>query len=351
MISFKKYISEQSEATAAFQKAKKIATYIEYPAYRKRFIDALDALSAAAEKQEIYNARFVDYKMPLGRGIEYAYNTLFDKIRDEVKKSVEDTSGLWGISTTAEISKVAKIYDKMPTKNKEAIDFMDAIRDIPAALKIIKSYVKAGKPPAEPKPGQFVKPAAAYGSNKLALQFMQEATDSFKQELLTDITNQLMTAYNKIKDSKVPSDLPIDPASKSVASTIFMVKNKDGKKVLELIPGAGERVKKLIDDTVRDIIDGFISKNASKLALILQKKDKPSEHNIIRTNIRNGMVENVMKFKFSDGSEFVLESSVVYKYSRTGKLFFQYPTRFKRVKLADGSLMKMPSEEKMIKEF
>jgi hypothetical protein len=351
MISFKKFISEQSEAAIIFQKAKKIATYIEYPAYRQRFIDAIDALSSAAEKQEIYNARFVDYKMPFNRGIEYAYQKLFDKIRDEVKKTGQDTSDLWGISGANEITKVAKIYDKMPTKIKEAIDFMDAIRGIPAALKIVKGYVKAGKPPAEPKPGQFVKPAAAYGSNKLALQFMKEATDSFKQELLTDITNQLMTSYNKMKDSKVPSDLPIDPASKSVASTIFVVKYKDGKKVLELISGSSDRVKKLIDDTVRDIVDSFVTKNASKLALILQKKEAPKEHKIIRTNIRNGMVENVMKFKFNDGSEFTLESSVIYKYSKTGKLFFQYPTRFKNVKLADGSMMKMPSEEKMIKEF
>jgi hypothetical protein len=98
-------------------------------------------------------------------------------------------------------------------------------------------------------------------------------------------------------------------------------------------------------------VNGFISKNSSKLALILQKKDAPKSHKILNTNIRNGMVENSMQFEFNDGSSFVLESSVVYKYSKTGKLFFQYPTRFKNVKLADGTKMKMPSEEKMIKEF
>lgn len=351
MISFKKYISEQPEAAAAFQKAKKIATYIEYPAYRQRFLDALDALSSASEKQEIYNARFVEYKMPLSRGIEYAYNTLFDKIRDEVKKSVEDTSDLWGISTTAEITKVVKIYDKMPTKIKEAIDFMDAIRGIPAALKIVKGYVKAGKPPAEPKPGQFVKPHASFDASKLAMQFMTDATDTFKKKLHDDILNDAMKAYNKIKDITVLTDVPKDSTSKTIAATIFIAKYKDGKRVLELINGAEERISKLVDDNVRDIIEGFIAKNTSKLALILQKKDKPSEHDIIRTNIRNGMVENAMKFKFNDGSEFTLESSVIYKYSSTGKLFFQYPTRFKNVKLADGSMMKMPSEEKMIKEF
>jgi hypothetical protein len=63
------------------------------------------------------------------------------------------------------------------------------------------------------------------------------------------------------------------------------------------------------------------------------------------------MVENSMKFAFEDGSSFTLESSVVYKYSQMGKLFFQYPTRFKNVRLADGTAMKMPSEKKMMEEF
>jgi hypothetical protein len=77
----------------------------------------------------------------------------------------------------------------------------------------------------------------------------------------------------------------------------------------------------------------------------------PKNHEITRTNVRNGMVENSMKFVFEDSSSFTLESSVVYKYSQLGKFFFQYPTRFKNVKMADGSLMKMPSEEKMIRDF
>ena len=40
----------------------------------------------------------------------------------------------------------------------------------------------------------------------------------------------------------------------------------------------------------------------------------------------------------------------IYKYSKQGRPFSQFPTRFGNVKLADGTMMKGPSEEKMIKE-
>lgn len=351
MIKFKSFIVESSEASSAFNSAKKIAPYITSERYRSSFLEAADALSRAADDKEIYNARFGEYKGTLTRGIEYAYRTLFDKIKQDVMDSGQETSDLWSITSTSEINKIAKIYDKMKPQNKEALDFMDAIRGIPVALKIMKPYIKSGRAPTQPKPGQFVKPLASVDATKLATKFMTEASQSFADNLKKDISNQLRIAYNKISNITNPADLPKDSNSISVASAIFIVRNQGGKKFLELKKNPTAIVEKLIQDSVDSIINGFIYKNASKLALVLQKKDAPKMHKILKTNIRNGMVENTMEFKFNDGSSFILESSVVYKYSKTGKLFFQYPTRFKNVKLADGSAMKTPSEQKMIKEF
>jgi len=351
VIKFKSFIVESSEASSAFNSAKKIAPYITSERYRNSFLEAASALSQAADDKEIYNSRFGEYKGSLSRGIEYAYRTLFDKIKQDVMDSGQETSDLWSLTTTAEINKLAKIYDKMKPQNKEASDFMNAISGIPNALKIMKPYVKSGRAPAQPKPGQFVKPLASVDATKLATKFMTEASQSFADKLKSDISDQLRTAYNKVSKITVPTDLPKDPNSVSVASAIFIVRNQAGKKFLELKKNPTAIVEKLIKDTVDDIINGFIYKNASKLALVLQKKDAPKTHKILKTNVRNGMVENTMEFDFNDGSSFILESSVVYKYSKTGKLFFQYPTRFKNVKLADGSAMKTPSEQKMIKEF
>lgn len=349
MIGFKKFITESAEVANVFEKAKQIASYIKSDKYRELYLEALTELAVGAQNKEIYNARFGEYKTRMLRGIEYGYQNFFNSIKDELIKDGKETSGLWGISSVNEINKIAKIYDKY--ENSAGIQFMDSIRGIPDALKIMKGYVKSGKPPAQPKPGQFVKPVASLEASKLAVKFMTDATESFAKKLREDVTKQIMTAYDKVKSITDPKKLPRTDDEKIVASTIFVSKYSAGQKVLELIPNHEQRLQKLINNNVDDIVNGFISKNSSKLALILQKKDAPKSHKIIRTNIRNGMVENTMRFEFNDGSGFTLQSSVIYKYSSMGKLFFQYPTRFTDVTMADGSKMKGPSEEKMIKEF
>lgn len=351
MKTFKRYVVESEQLAASFEKAKKIAPYIKSQKYRELYLEALDELVKATRNKEIYKARFGEFKNRMTRGIEYGYTGMFDTIKDDLISQKQETIDLWSITTTAEIKKVAKIYEKMNPKNKTAIEFMDAIKDIPQAMKDIKPYIKSGRPPKEPKPGQFVKPLASVEATKLAVQFMKEATSSFEKKLRDSITKDVNDAYNRIKNIEDPKKLPKGSSEKAVALTIFKTAYKEGKKVLELMPSHETRLKKLIDNNVTDIVDGFVGKTSSKLALILQKKDKPLRHKILSTNIRNGKVENTMSFEFNDGSSFKMKSSVVYKYSQTGKLFFQYPTRFSNVKLADGTRMKLPSEQKMVEEF
>lgn len=351
MLTFKKYIAESVDAASAFNSAKKISEYIASDRYKNAFIEATIALADAAQQKEIYNSRFGEHKNSLMRGIEYAYKTLFDKIRDDVIKSGQETSDLWSVTSANDINKIAKIYDKMSTQNKEANDFVNAIRGIPNAIKAMKPYIKSGREPKAPVPGQFVKPLASLQASKLAIQFMTEATQTFKTELKENVTKQITNAYNKIKNATAPSEIANDPTAQNVASIIFIIRTENRKKYLELKNDADARVARLINGNVEGIVNSFITKNASKLALILQKKDAPKTHEIIKTNIQNGMVENTMQFEFNDGSSFILESSVVYKTSQNGKLFFQYPTRFRNVKLADGTMMSQPSEQKMIKKF
>ena len=348
MKTFKRYIRESKETTEAFIKAKQISQWLSGN-QKERFEEALDSLAAASESKEIYNARFNDHKSNISSGIQYAYRKFFDTIIDELKKNEVETSDLWSIYSITDINKIAKIYSKMSPRNDAGSKFMDSLIGLPAAIKTMKTYVKSGKPPREAKPGEFIKPMAAPNAKKLAEKFMTDAADSFKKNLEKDITSSTESTYNKIKDITDPKK--ISKTESDVASMIFMTRRVDGKTVLELKPNPDRIIQRLIDDNVKNIVGGFISKNVSKLALILQKKNEPKKHKILNTKINNGMVENSMSFEFEDGSSFILESSVIFKTSNQGKLFLQYPTRFKNVKLADGSSMKMPSEEKMIKEF
>jgi len=351
MIRFKQYLSESAQAASTFKKAESVVSYIKSEKIKQTYIDALAALEIAAEQKEIYNARFSDHKSAITRGVEYAYNVLFDEIKADVIKSGQETHDLWSMTSASDIKRITKIFNSMSPKISKAVAFTDAVSGIHDGFKIVKGYVKSGKPPVQPKPGQFYKPIASVDATKLASKFMREASDSFSKELKVSVTNQMMGAYEKILDITDPKNLPKDPNTQQVANTIFIVRGTRRDATLELIDGHKARVTKLINDSVAMVVDGFVAKNSSKLALILQKKDAPKTHKIIKTNVNNGMVENTMMFEFNDGSSFTITSSVIFKRSTNGKLFFQYPTRFRDVKMADGSAMKGPSEEKMIKEF
>jgi hypothetical protein len=351
VFTFKSYIVESSEAGTALAKVKPILNMVS-DRYKTKGVEYLDILIKAAEDKSIYNARFTEASSGLLNIVRLTYDIVSKTIID-YRQSNRDASEKipYSIYTAGDIKKAIKDTAKITDLPSQLKTFFNSVKDIPEALSVIKGYVQKGKPPKEPKPGQFIKPLASFDATKSAFKFMQEATDSFKTELKESVTSQIMTAYENIRDITRGPDLPKDETSQLVATTIFIMRTKEGKKYLEKMPDAVARIKKLIENNVSEIVDGFVSKNTSKLALILQKKGQPKSHEIVKTNIRNGMVENTMKFTFEDSSSFTLESSVIYKYSARGNLFFQYPTRFKNVKLADGSMMKMPSEEKMIKEF
>lgn len=351
---FKTYIIESSNISNKIADLKLITKYFgNKPKFKAAFEEKIDEFVADLEANEIYNSKFGDYKYYISRGVEYAYDEILKEMKNKFDRDSDYINDVWGISSFPQMKKVSKIY-KTKLKNvasKDIIDFMDVIEPISDVMKEVKGMVKSGRKPKPVDPNKFVKPLASLEAHKLSIKFMTEITDSFKKELTDSITTRYMDAYKKVKDLEFASDVPKESTAMEVASQIFILRYKDKKKILELKKDPETIVQKMINNMIDDIINGFISKSSSKLALILQKKNTPKEHKIIRTRVSNGLVENIMRFVFEDGSEFTLDSSIVYKVSNTGKHFLQYPTRYKNVKFADGSKMSGPSEEKMIKEF
>jgi hypothetical protein len=354
MIGFKTYLYESTNIRGTLEGLKKFFPLLS----DKMQLNAhqhLNILIRASEDKIIYNARYSEASKGILNVINRIYGQLNKTVIDYRNDNKEDSMKLpWSLYTTSDIKKAIKDTSTIKNLPSQIKNFFDVIKDLPDAFNILKSYVKKGKEPkpVDPnKPAAYVKPPVSFNSTKEAVNFMKEAVSSFEKELHDNVSKQVQTIFEKIKNITSPLDMPKDMNIRAVASAVFITRPKDGKNVLELKVDSEERIKKLIDENVRNIIDGFVSKNATKLALILQKKGMPKNHTIIRTNVKNGMVENSMKFEFEDNSSFTLQSSVIYKYSNMGKLFFQYPTRFMNVKLADGSLMKIPSEKKMIEEF
>lgn len=353
MKTFKQHLHENYES--AFDKAKYITKYLK-EIDKARFNEAMDFFEQGYKAKAVYNSKFGEfYSYGYSRRLEDAYKKMYDNVRDAVKAlDVEksDEWDLWGISHQS-INKVVKIVAKYPGMPQELKDFMNAIKDMPAAIKELKTYVIKGREPKPIDPNAFVKPMAPYEAQKTAMKFLQEAVDSFKKEYEASVRKTTMDIFEKIKGKTTKEEFKqMSPDERAVASEIFMIANRyDAYSPYVLKDDHKKRLERLIEDTVENTIGHFVAKNTSKLALIFAKKSEVKEHKILKTRIHQGMLENDMHFAFPDGSSFTITSQVIYKYTQDGKLFVQYPTRFTNVVMADGSRMSGPSEEKMIKEF
>lgn len=356
------YLIESGQAVDAFSKA---SAYLRSTwdlsnprGYAARFADGLDKFAKAAAAKEIYNGPFKDiYSFEVSRGLENTWNALRDKYREQLK-AIPGDRDFWGVNMQ-NVAKAAAFYAKHNTP-AEVTQWLQVMADIPAAIKVLKTYIKSGRPPkvdAQVKPIDQAKAAvASTGAHNIdPAPLLNDAVATFKAELTTDTQKSFARTFDSIKHAKLASELPKDAGAKSLATRVFITRHRyiDGKKVLtlELKPDAEMIVHKLANEMVENIVGEFVHKNTKKLTLIFKKKGGPTEHRIVRTNIRNNTLENVMFFKFADGSSFNIESTVVIKFTQTGKPYAQMPTRFRNVVMADGSKMSQPSEEKMLRTF
>lgn len=351
-MNFSEYLVESGDLASKFAKAKEVAPLIKSAAQRERFLESLSELEAAAKNQEVYNARFNDAKTSVIRRLEQAYSALFDSIKDEVIASGAKTLDLWSLTAWTDIKKLDKAYKALKGfRSKKVEDFFDAIRDLPDAMKMMKPYVKSGRPPKEPKPGQFIKPLASVAASKLAANLAKQVSEKFTDDLKKSLTDTYTSAYKRVKDITDPKKLPRTGPETAVASLVFIVRGFRDNKSLELKKNAEQLVERYIEDAHRDIVEQYIAKNTAKLALILQKKGEPTKSTLNRAQASRGAIESSLTLTFKDDSRFTMVTSIVYKYTASGKPFAQYPARFTDVMMADGTKMSAPSEEKMIKEF
>lgn len=348
---FKSFMIEQVDPAAAFEKARAVSIYLDGQK-KVRFEEAIDLMIKAANDKQVYNSPFQDaYTYGLGRGLEYAW----EKCRDLVWSKIRESENKWDMYSFSNLNGLKKFEKSwLPIKADYPVQFafIEAIRDLPEAVKILKTYILKGKPKKEAPPGTFMKPMASRDATVKAVEFLREAVATFKADYHNSVREQLTADLAKVKALTIPDELKAASTGvKNLAGLMLSIKKKDGKSYFELRSDADEYLIKIINDTVTDVIEGFVAKNTSKLSLIFQKKSEVKSHKINHTYIRNGTLENSMYFEFPDGSSFVINSQVVYKWSSNGRAFMQFPTRFMNVKMADGTKMKMPSEAKMIKEF
>ena len=348
---------------------------------QKQFLEAVDAFEKAFQGEDLYNAQFKElYTYGFAKGFE----SLVGKLKDHVikKRGIVDGEVMYygkphqlsaygvlgatyenegvpsldGPASLQSVGKILRELSKVKDKFPEEYEFFSKFADAKDMIKALKGMVQSGRKPAPRDPNKFYKPMADRSAIEEVSGFLKEAVnDTVRKELKSQRLRILTSIANDLQGIELNADgiKKLNDSEKFVFRTLYDFEIYDVKKgkLPTLKQNYESILEALAERETNDIIEGFVAKNTSKLALIFTKKESVTEHKIIHNNVRNGCLENLMYFKFSDGSNFMIDTKTVYSWSSKGKFFVRFPTRFGNVVMADGSNMSMPSEEKMIKEF
>ena len=101
-----------------------------------------------------------------------------------------------------------------------------------------------------------------------------------------------------------------------------------------------------------DMQQTFIARNTKKLAKIVEEKGNlVGEPKIARAEVRRGLIESMIEFRFSDGSEFNVVNKIVTNFTTDGKPYRQYPATFHNVVLPGNVKMSAPHSEQRMNEI
>ena len=369
MLRFKQYIFEStshdlSQAHAVFAMTSKRVT----AARQQQSKDALAKLQQALADGQIYNADFNELKQTLAYNLERVEDDLKDSEfypqlhalgdnNNEARRAFLDKFGDYGHGMQGS-KKNLKNWGQAPEKFPGLLRVAQAGLEIKAALEALKPLIIKGRAPKPVDPNKFVKPAADYNHQKTVAALLNDSAKDVRGELKAAMVKReqngvaALTHGNPTKYGAIVKTLRAQPQLQLLFQAIYKYNSIHTKAPIAL--RNPDEIHKIVENNARrqteDILQHFVAKNTEKLALIFQKK-KMTSHKILANRVNNGVLENKMELGFEDGSGFKIWSQVEYAQSNRGVYFMRMPTRFTDVKLADGSMMKMPSEEKMIKEF
>ena len=342
--------------------------------------DALRTLEIAVANDTIYNVDFGEVKDTLSRSLEDVLRRLLDEISsaDNRDDSVKHMLYMADISyyvylnqTKGQVKKIKDFLAKhanLSTSDKEVLKKILAaneagfeVFDIMTKLK--PKIVKGRKPNTNVDPNAFQSKLGSKDAQKIVQEKLEAGIKKPMDDYEKSVEAWLQHIMNDIasKDTYVTGD----PGSDMVFFRCF-----DSQRDRETKPKTGNAFKEVkLDPSKKDypkteakaqrdgIEKRYLAKNIKKLSHVIDLKGnlsnidempyrKPTISGNMSTTLESGFI-----FEFADSSEFKVVNKIVTKYSYTGKPFEQFPTTFHDVKFPDGSKMKSPSEEKMVKEF
>jgi hypothetical protein len=362
MIKFSTLIKEQVEEN-------------RYPLYleerNKKWIDLLyDSLA----NKKIWNVDFNEAKFALSRN--------FEKIGsfhlDDFTKSTAEYAGIpeqevfrvwYEISKTLQtfqsINKLIRIFEarktsKVAQKYLEVYKSWKVVKDLFDSL---KEYVVKGRKVDPSKVKQvYQPPPQASKSLEIISSLLTDITNNIRKELVVSGFNNYIRQCKYYLENRSPNQTPYkffapNPAHQDVSKLLLahidkttLVYNRPGFEDYKITDKTKELAQKMAERDADDICQQFILKNTRKLTSIVGEKSKISQlidASIIDIDANKGLLEGWMKFQFDDGSGFDVQNQIVYGNSKTGRFFVRFPTTFHKVKMSNGTIRALVSEEEM----
>lgn len=330
---------------------------------------------------KIYN---VDYKF-IKETVSFIYSKKLDIITSKIRELNYPVSHLFymlDISSYSDfgsckkrvrdLKKAISDTDYIKITNNETNDLVNELLEIHEGFVYIKETLdsfkgnifKGKKPPSNVDRFQ-----SAIGNEESQNCIMDILSENIKDQLSKYETNLIQCFKTIIEDlskTETIEDNLLSPEQRNILWKCFqfgMEKTypKNKKRItyidVKVNKDSTEWVAQKAKEQTTFIKNGFLSKNVIKLSKIVEQKGSSpiiSKLPNAPVSVNNNIIEAGFVFKFNDDSQFTVINKIVAKqsYSRSGtKLFFQFPTTFHDVILSDGSKMKYPSEQKMVKEF
>lgn len=351
---------------------------------------ALEMLETAMGADTVFNVDFGEIKSQLTRALEDSLKVKddFSRLKNdgslsdaEWRKSPHMQVYMAGIQSYVNLSQAKgqaqKIKDFLKSKPadfpKEDIDRLETMLAVNEAgneifqmIKTLKpKIVKGRKPNPNADPNAFQSKLGSKESQDLVKEKLKDGIKKPLDEYEKAIKSMVQGVIdNFAKQSRIVVERRngiLDPLDQHVFQQCFDYKTNRDKNTIEYSEiKPNDRAKTFAAASAKQQREGieqrYFSKNIKKLSHVVDLKGNLSKieelpYRAPTINGSTGRLESGFKFLFADGSEFKVINKIVTKHSYAGTRFEQFPTTFHDVKLPDGSKMKLPSEEKIVREF
>jgi hypothetical protein len=219
------------------------------------------------------------------------------------------------------------------------------------SLKVTKSQEKYNPPKAML--------ATCKQIHDLLLGMMSDTNAELCKQLETYYTEMLSNFLDKRQAFETPrSYFEFSPDVALLVGRILNEKKDDTRRYNEKAPrvytrkpGYKAMIRSQAESDAKDMQANFVGKNITKLSAIVERKGNFESAVLIRVEVRSGVVEGSLLVKFTDGSNFKVNSQVVWSTSCNGRRFVRYPTTFHEVLQAGKKSKAMAPEAWMVEKF